>query len=214
LVQATRKRSLKGENRREQILAVATRLFARGGYNTVPLADIAAEVGITQAGLLHHFPSKSDLLMAMLEQRDQLNIENQKKYRLQDQSYFDSFLGALRRNEKSPELVQLFTVLSGESLVTQHPAHDWFKQRYDRNIQVATIEIGKTIDSRKLPEGVVLEDIARGIIALADGLRIQWLMDQDSVNRAEVIEKFVSMLEPYLNDSVDRSNSTSKTRIE
>ena len=198
--EVVRGRSAKGEERRRQILDMATMLFARGGFNTVSLADIAKQVGITQAGLLHHFPSKSDLLMGMLEERDRLYLANEAKRTASAANYFDSFLQALRENEEHPEMVQLFTILSSESLVEGNPANQWFKQRYQRIVSVAAQEIGQIIDTKKLPEGVSVEDIARGVIALADGLRLQWLMDKSTVDRASTIAKFIAMLRPYMRE--------------
>lgn len=199
--QITRRRSPKGEDRRKRIIDAATMLFAKGGFNTVSLADIAAEVGITQAGLLHHFHSKSDLLMGMLEERDRLYLTNEDRRKTSGANYFDSFLEALKENEEHPEMVQLFTILSSESLIDDNPANSWFKRRYKRIISVATEEIEKIIDLEKLPNDVEIEDIARGVIALADGLRLQWLMDNTSVDRAATIAKFVAMLKPYMRDS-------------
>ena len=61
---AAPKRIRDGKMRRELILKVATEIIAERGYNQARLADIAAAAGCTQAGLLHHFPSKQHLLTA------------------------------------------------------------------------------------------------------------------------------------------------------
>jgi AcrR family transcriptional regulator len=53
--------------RREQILAAATRAFARGGFAATGLDDIAAEAGITRVILYRHFDSKTDLYQAVLD---------------------------------------------------------------------------------------------------------------------------------------------------
>lgn len=198
-----RRRSPKGEDRRKQILDAAMRLFARGGYNTVALADVAAEVGITQAGLLHHFPSKADLLMAMLEAREEIYRRNQNRRIAEGRPFFDAYLKALRENEANPDTVQLMAMLSSESLAKDHPAHDWFASRTARLVKVEAEQIGKSIDADKLPEGIGLEDLSRGFIAMADGLRLQWLMDPEAVNRTEIIAKFVEMLLPYRRDDAD-----------
>jgi AcrR family transcriptional regulator len=58
---------LRRSARREQILAAATRAFARGGFAATSLDDVAAEAGISRVILYRHFESKADLYRAVLE---------------------------------------------------------------------------------------------------------------------------------------------------
>lgn len=53
-------------NRRRQIESAAAILFFQHGYQSTTLRDIAHEVGIKPASLYYHFPSKQDLLYAVL----------------------------------------------------------------------------------------------------------------------------------------------------
>src|ERR1700712_178355 len=53
-------------SRREQILQVAARLFARHGFHGVTIADLGAAVGVSGPALYRHFPSKEGLLAEML----------------------------------------------------------------------------------------------------------------------------------------------------
>ncbi len=53
--------------RREQILAAATRTFARLGFSATSLDDVAAEAGVSRVILYRHFESKSDLYRAALD---------------------------------------------------------------------------------------------------------------------------------------------------
>jgi AcrR family transcriptional regulator len=55
-------------NARERVLNVAEILFRQRGYNVVTMRDIAEEVGIRQASLYYHFPSKEQLFITVLEQ--------------------------------------------------------------------------------------------------------------------------------------------------
>ncbi|NMG21085.1 TetR/AcrR family transcriptional regulator [Brasilonema bromeliae] len=52
---------------RSRILAQAEQLFRTRGYNAVTMRDIAGEVGIRQASLYYHFPSKEQLFVAVTE---------------------------------------------------------------------------------------------------------------------------------------------------
>jgi len=60
-------RRLPRAQRREQIIAAATKTFARNGFTATGLDDIAAEAGITRVILYRHFDSKSDLYEAVLD---------------------------------------------------------------------------------------------------------------------------------------------------
>jgi AcrR family transcriptional regulator len=53
---------------RERILEVAAALFAERGYAATSVRDIAAELGIANPSLYHHFKSKSDLLLELLKE--------------------------------------------------------------------------------------------------------------------------------------------------
>ena len=50
----------------EDILACARRLIGASGYSGFSYADIAAVVGIRKASIHHHFPSKVDLVCAVI----------------------------------------------------------------------------------------------------------------------------------------------------
>lgn len=62
----TSKRRMPRVERREQILAAATRAFARAGFTATRLEDIAAEAGVSGVILYRHFDSKADLYRAVL----------------------------------------------------------------------------------------------------------------------------------------------------
>lgn len=52
----------------DDILRCARTLIIRGGYNSFSYADISSVVGIRNASIHHHFPSKADLVRALVAQ--------------------------------------------------------------------------------------------------------------------------------------------------
>jgi AcrR family transcriptional regulator len=56
---------------RDRILSVALNLFARQGYATTSLREIADELGVTKAALYFHYKTKEDIVVGIL--RDHLD---------------------------------------------------------------------------------------------------------------------------------------------
>jgi AcrR family transcriptional regulator len=57
---------------RQRILDSAYGLFSRRGIRAVGVEELIARAGVAKATFYHHFPSKEDLVLAFLEQREQL----------------------------------------------------------------------------------------------------------------------------------------------
>jgi len=78
------------EERRQEILETARRLFIANGYKNTSVADITNELGIAQGLLFHYFKSKAALLYAVFdeiakeEQQVALNYLNTHKGRIID----------------------------------------------------------------------------------------------------------------------------------
>jgi AcrR family transcriptional regulator len=62
----TRRQLLPRAKRREQILIAATRAFARAGFTSTSLEDVAAEAQVDRVILYRHFASKADLYREVL----------------------------------------------------------------------------------------------------------------------------------------------------
>jgi AcrR family transcriptional regulator len=59
---------LKAAQRREQLIEVATKLFARSGYEATTTAAIAYAAGVTEPILYRHFESKQELFTAIVRE--------------------------------------------------------------------------------------------------------------------------------------------------
>ena len=58
--------------KRDHLLATAYRLFYRDGYHAVGIDTILAEAKLAKMTLYHHFASKEELIVAVIEQRSAL----------------------------------------------------------------------------------------------------------------------------------------------
>ena len=58
---------LKAEERRKQILKCAVKVFARSNYQAARVADIAIEVGVSEAAIYRHFCRKEDIFLEILD---------------------------------------------------------------------------------------------------------------------------------------------------
>lgn len=173
----------RGRARREQIVESATELFSRAGYRNATILEIAEHAGISRTGLLHHFASKEALLEAVLMKRD-----------LDDEANFgvtDDPLGGLQRlvrlaqhNAGVRHIVSLFAVLSAEAGDPDHPAHDYFVRRYAATQVSFRDSLQFALDAGILAPDVDVDHEARTLIALMDGLQIQWLIAPDAVDMA------------------------------
>ena len=67
---ATRPES--GQGARERILATAYELFSHRGIHDVGVDELVARAGVAKATLYNHFNSKDELVLAFLQQREQI----------------------------------------------------------------------------------------------------------------------------------------------
>ena len=70
---------IRSEVTRHKIVAAATRLFSLNGYDGTGVAEICEAAGVSQGAFYHHFPSKQDVFLTILnEWLDQLSSQMQK----------------------------------------------------------------------------------------------------------------------------------------
>ncbi|MDE0545131.1 TetR/AcrR family transcriptional regulator [Microbacterium sp. C7(2022)] len=169
-----------GHARREDIVAGAMRLFAAEGYGDTSIQNIAEHIGISKSTLLHHYPSKEDLLRAVVRARD-AGIASHPSYSAQataaDQLRSLAEEAATNTRE-SPGLIEVYAVLSCEAVPGDHPAHEYFVDRFDKTIQYFSALFRAAQQDGDLPSHRDPEHEARWLVALWDGLQYQWLYDR------------------------------------
>ena len=87
---------------------------------------------MTHAGVLHHFGSKANLLLAVMEERDRRDRAILQQYfdRSDLRDLWDHYPDVARANEREMGLAQLFVVLIGESITPNNVGHEYLQDRY------------------------------------------------------------------------------------
>ncbi|SDC82545.1 transcriptional regulator, TetR family [Sanguibacter gelidistatuariae] len=179
--------------RREEILKAAMHTFGSKGYHNGSLTEVAEQVGITHAGVLHHFGSKDKLLTAVLEYRDKVDVAHLEGQHIPDgMALFRHLVLTARMNAERRGIVQAYTVLAGESVTDGHPAGPWVTSRFEVLRAEIAAALRQIVEERAASEGspISLTDAAAStgascIIGTMDGLQVQWLLDPDAVDLAE-----------------------------
>lgn len=168
--------------KREQILKAAIEIFGNKGSTNGTLADVAEQVGITHAGVLHHFGSKQKLLLEVLAYRDRDDVAGlAQKHIPGGPELFLHLVRTAFTNEKRPGIVQAYTVLSAESVTDEHPSRPFFEERYTtlrREVTAAFHELCAQEGVRD-PDSIAAASAA--ILAVMDGLQLQWLLHPGTI---------------------------------
>ncbi|MER7967474.1 MULTISPECIES: TetR/AcrR family transcriptional regulator [unclassified Streptomyces] len=175
------------EDRRGEIVRAALEVIAERGYRGASMAAVAERVGLTQQGLLHHFPTKEALLVAVLEERDQWDAVPDTPWRV------DLLAALVEYNATRPGIVQTFSALLGESVTEGHPARGYFTERYTRVRETMTAALRAAYGDR-LPGGLTPERAAPLMVAVMDGLQYQWLLDPEAVDMPAAFRDLLRLL--------------------
>lgn len=198
----------KTPRKREQILDAAMVVFGRRGNRGASLREIAERVGMSQAGLLHHFGSKNQLLLAVLERFDQEEQpETPPRSVAEGIAYVrEELANGLGR----PGLFQLQVTLSAESTDPSHPVHDHFVAHYRRVSNQYRDAIRAAVELGQVRSDIDVDAMARLIMAALDGLQLQKLLNDDIDVLASVDLMLDALQSAYAVDGRDR-NQTEQT---
>jgi AcrR family transcriptional regulator len=166
------------EARRLQLLDEAIHLVGERGSNGFRIQELAQRCGLSNAGLLYHFGTKEELLLAMLQelQRRETIIftpfaqaaERELEQGTGSKKALLAFLRAMaERVLAHPELGLPFTILLVEALDGGHHANQYFRDR-----DTAILDLFARLLAPHVEHPL---SAARQLLALQDGLGQQWV---------------------------------------
>lgn len=94
-------------------------------------------------------------------------------------------------------ITQLYTVLSVESITDDHPAKEYFTDRF-RGLRGLVVEALTTratqLRDGRPPDPELTKQAAAAIIATMDGIQVQWLLDPTQVDMPETTSLVIDSL--------------------
>ena len=200
--------------RRHEIIEAAIELWATKGSRGTGLAEVAERAGMTHAGVLHHFGSKANLLLAVMEERDRRDRAILQPYfdRSDLRHLWDHYPDVARANEREMGLAQLFVVLIGESITPNNVGHEYLQDRY-RFVRGRTQAILESSQhGGEIDADVDCGATASQIVAFMDGALIQWLVDPQPGLLVASYEHFFERLAETIGLGPATTNGRSRSR--
>jgi AcrR family transcriptional regulator len=184
-----RGRYSKGAERREQIIKTATDVFATEGFEGTALKRVAELVGVKEATLFHYFRGKQELLTAVLAERDRRGAAHADE----DETGLRLLVPVAERNRREPGLTTLYAVASATANDPGHDSHGYFQERYATLVETLAEDIERGQTAGEVRRDVPPAALARLVVAVFDGLQLQWLYDKD-VDMADGLAQLVDVL--------------------
>ncbi len=193
-----RKQYAKSAAIRQRVIEACIEAFGLSGFHGATMKDIAARAGMSHTGLLHHFPTKEALLVAVLEYRD-ARIIAVTRAALDDlgdppDSSIIVLRAAVIASESEPGLVALDTALLAEATTPEHPAHSYFRDRYRVFRAVYEARFEEMAARGDLDTSMSPRALAYTFAAILNGLQLQWLYEKQEFQIEDVFEEFLSSI--------------------
>jgi AcrR family transcriptional regulator len=185
----------RGVERRQAILDTATELFAQQGYRGTSMLQVAKQVGMSYAGLLHHFATKKDLLQAVLARRDQMTDEMiRESVELGPGGFLEKHLSGGDDFNEPEVLTRLIVRLRGENLGPGDPLYASMngRSRHTRSVIAKEIRAGQRRGEFRPDLDPVVK--AAEVLAFIVGLESLWVLDQEECDRKEVFKSYLDSL--------------------
>ena len=184
----------RSEETRSKIIVSAVKLFSAKGYNIASVDDICADAGISKGAFYHHFKSKQDLFLALLD--GWLETIDNAIEASRDKTVPETFMQITEAfpyifataNEGLPMFLEFWLQASRDEKIWQASV-----KPYRRYHKYFTNLIKKGVDEGSFVE-VDPELTSRMIISTAMGLLLQSLMDPKGAKWENVARDSTTML--------------------
>ena len=164
---------------RQRIIDAAGRVFSEKGYHRVTMDDIAKELGVSKGALYLYFRSKEGLIreickIAPVELKEALTSSFSGRDMVTGAS--DFFEGSLERSQAGRGLyfeilAEAYRTVSIRRIVAEN---------YEQSLKVLTEFMENLRNKGRIREDFDASSLARGLVALHDGLRARIFVGADA----------------------------------
>ncbi len=180
---------------RDAILRAAMEVFAVHGYNAGSLREIGERVGLDRSSLLHHFPTKSDLLLAVMHERDRRADEILASAHPDTADDLPRAVLALaEHNADTPGVIALYSLLAAESVTPDHPLGEYFTERTRRVRAGLETWLAQAEADGMLRDGVSASFAATSFFALWEGVQLHWVIDPERVDVVATLRGYLDLI--------------------
>lgn len=186
--------------RRQQLIEAAIRCLGQGGMSAFTIDRIRAEAGVSRGLINHHFKGKGELLVRVYEAMTAYLVEAPpRSHAGADASSVERF-NAMIEASFAPDAfdrtrLRAWLALWGE-VSTNPKLRTLHRRRYRQYRRAIAAAISAIARERKRP--VDSEGLAVMLIALIDGLWLEWCLDPSALSAADAKAACYDLMEPHL----------------
>lgn len=203
-------RSAEGERTRIEILRVALQLFAANGYSKTTITQIADRAHTYRSSVDWHFGCKEGLLIAVIENFLDEEIPNSIQEIYQEymaehpqadgNELLTSFYFELLKRMLARHFIAIMTLfrVTFEEIPNNPSLGEKILAFWTRMVETIAELIRQSQQAGTISDQVNPEWTARGILALAQGLFMQWYLERDRLDVAASVSTLVSGVMRFL----------------
>jgi AcrR family transcriptional regulator len=188
---------------RDRIIRAAVEVFSEKGYHRATIADVVGRSGLSVGAIYTHFTGKEELFLQSCDLisgqgLDELAIRLAPLTSTADRlsmaiAYYVETIDAFQGAPGQVGLVRAWAEAGEEPGVREMLAH-----RRERLVGAAQLLLREGIAGGELPSWIDVDGLARGFLALLDGLLLQRIEAGDSYRPEESIRRATALLDVLL----------------